>query len=149
VSPRTRKVLPTIEPIVPVAGTPLLNDPQWVYEPLEPPVPRAFHRNLVDAAVAEAEFPWIRSSSTSSGGSRSASRCFSRPGRPDARELFAQTVERLLQLRDRGLVRFPEGRIARNEQGAYLMVGPCDLTEAGRRPRADDRRLGPRPPPAS
>ena len=26
----------------------------------------------------------------------------------DARELFAQTVERLLQLRDRGLVRFPE-----------------------------------------
>jgi ATP-dependent DNA ligase len=33
VSPRTRKVLPTIEPIVPVAGTPLLNDPRWIYEP--------------------------------------------------------------------------------------------------------------------
>jgi hypothetical protein len=67
----------------------------------------------------------------------------------DTRELFAQTVERLLQLRDRGLVRFPEGRIAMNAQGAYLMVGPCDLTEAGRRAIERDRRLGPRPPPAS
>ena len=66
----------------------------------------------------------------------------------NARELFAQTAERLLQLRARGWVRFPDGRIARNEQGAYLMVGPCDLTEAGRRALADDRRLGPRPPPA-
>jgi hypothetical protein len=67
----------------------------------------------------------------------------------DAREVFAQTVERLLQLRARGWVRFPEGRIARNEQGVYLMVGPCDLTEAGRRALGDNRRLGPRPPPAS
>jgi bifunctional non-homologous end joining protein LigD len=32
-SPRTRKALPTIEPIVPVTGTPLLYDPQWIYEP--------------------------------------------------------------------------------------------------------------------
>jgi hypothetical protein len=67
----------------------------------------------------------------------------------DAREVFAQTVEQLVQLRARGWVRFPDGRIARNEQGAYLMVGPCDLTEAGRRALADDRRLGPRPPAAS
>lgn len=62
----------------------------------------------------------------------------------DAREGFAATVERLVQLRARGWARFPDGRIARNEQGAYLMVGPCDLTEAGRRALADDRRLGPR-----
>ena len=62
----------------------------------------------------------------------------------NARALFAETVERLLKLRARGWVRFPDGRIARNEQGAYLMVGPCDLTEAGRRALADDRRLGPR-----
>jgi hypothetical protein len=62
----------------------------------------------------------------------------------DARQQFAGTVERLLKLRERGWVRFPDGRIARNEQGAYLMVGPCDLTEAGRRALADDRRLGPR-----
>jgi hypothetical protein len=53
----------------------------------------------------------------------------------NARELFAGTVKRLLRLRERGWVRFPNGRIARNEQGAYLMVGPCDLTEAGRRAR--------------
>jgi hypothetical protein len=33
VSPRTRKALPTIEPIVPVTGSPLLHDPQWIYEP--------------------------------------------------------------------------------------------------------------------
>jgi hypothetical protein len=62
----------------------------------------------------------------------------------DARSVFAGRVDRLLQLRTRGWVRFPDGRIARNEQSAYLMVGPCDLTEAGRRALADDRRLGPR-----
>jgi bifunctional non-homologous end joining protein LigD len=33
VSPRTRTALPTIEPIVPVTGTPLLHDPRWIYEP--------------------------------------------------------------------------------------------------------------------
>jgi ATP-dependent DNA ligase len=33
VSPRTRKVVPTIQPIVPVTGTPLLHDPHWIYEP--------------------------------------------------------------------------------------------------------------------
>ena len=62
----------------------------------------------------------------------------------DAREQFAITVERLLKLRERGWARFPDGRIAQNEKGTYLMVGPCDLTEAGRRAIADDRRLGPR-----
>jgi hypothetical protein len=64
----------------------------------------------------------------------------------NARALFADTVELLLKLRGRGWVRFPDGRIARNEQGACLIVGPCDLTEAGRRALADDRRLGPRSP---
>ena len=62
----------------------------------------------------------------------------------NARELFAHAVERLLKLRACGCVRFPDGRIARNQQGAYLMVGPCDLSEAGRRALEDDRRLGPR-----
>jgi bifunctional non-homologous end joining protein LigD len=33
VSPRTRKVLPTIDPIVVVAGLPPMHDPQWIYEP--------------------------------------------------------------------------------------------------------------------
>ena len=69
-----------------------------------------------------------------------------RPGdrTENAREIFAVIVEGLLRLRQRGWVRFPDGRIARNEQRAYLMVGPCDLTEAGRRAVEDDRRLGPR-----
>jgi hypothetical protein len=62
----------------------------------------------------------------------------------NARELFPETVERLLRLRERGWVRFPDGRVTRNAHGAYLMVGPCDLTEAGRRALSDDRRLGPR-----
>jgi hypothetical protein len=62
----------------------------------------------------------------------------------NAPEHFARTAERLLELRARGWVRFPDGRITRSEQGVYLMVGPCDLTEAGHRALADDRRLGPR-----
>jgi hypothetical protein len=33
VSPRTSTALPTIEPIVPVAGAPPLHDPRWIYEP--------------------------------------------------------------------------------------------------------------------
>ena len=32
-SPRTRKVIPTIEPIIVVPGSPPLHDPQWIYEP--------------------------------------------------------------------------------------------------------------------
>jgi bifunctional non-homologous end joining protein LigD len=33
VSPRVRKVLPLIEPILVVAGSPPLHDPRWIYEP--------------------------------------------------------------------------------------------------------------------
>jgi bifunctional non-homologous end joining protein LigD len=33
VSPRTRIALPNIDPIVPVAGSPPLHDPRWIYEP--------------------------------------------------------------------------------------------------------------------
>jgi bifunctional non-homologous end joining protein LigD len=33
VSPRTRTALPTIEPIVPIAGAPPMHDPRWLYEP--------------------------------------------------------------------------------------------------------------------
>jgi hypothetical protein len=59
----------------------------------------------------------------------------------DARALFAETVGRLLKLRARGWVRFTDGRIARTQEGAYLMVGPCDLTEAGRQALGEGRRL--------
>lgn len=34
-SPRTQRVLPTIEPIVVVAGSTAPHDPQWIYEPEE------------------------------------------------------------------------------------------------------------------
>jgi hypothetical protein len=30
----------------------------------------------------------------------------------------------------------------KSQLGRYLMAGPCDLTEAGRRALEDDRRLG-------
>jgi hypothetical protein len=33
VSPRTSKALPTIEPVVPIPGSPPMHDPQWIYEP--------------------------------------------------------------------------------------------------------------------
>lgn len=32
-SPRTTRTLPTIEPVVPVLGSPPLSDPKWLYEP--------------------------------------------------------------------------------------------------------------------
>jgi hypothetical protein len=35
----------------------------------------------------------------------------------DARALFAETVKRLLKLRERGWVRFTDGRIARSQHG--------------------------------
>jgi ATP-dependent DNA ligase len=33
VSPRTRKILPIVDPIVAVARSPPLQDPRWIYEP--------------------------------------------------------------------------------------------------------------------
>lgn len=63
----------------------------------------------------------------------------------DAAEgLFDVLVDHLRQLRDRGLLRLEEGRIMKSQRGAYLMAGPCDLTDAGRRALEQDRRLGPR-----
>ncbi len=59
--------------------------------------------------------------------------------------LFDVLVDNLRSLRDRGLLRLDEGRIMRTQLGAYLMAGPCDLTEAGHGALEHDRRLGPRP----
>jgi hypothetical protein len=63
----------------------------------------------------------------------------------EGREAFQATVLLLLELRARGWVRVPDGRIARDAEGKAILAGPCDLTEAGRRALEDDRRLGPRP----
>jgi hypothetical protein len=60
------------------------------------------------------------------------------------RDAFQSTVELLLQLRSQGWVRVPDGRIARDGAGQLMLVGPCDLTEAGRRALELDRQLGPR-----
>jgi len=61
----------------------------------------------------------------------------------DAAEgVFDVLVEHLRRLRDRELLRLDEGRIMKSQLGRYLMAGPCDLTEAGRRALEDDRRLG-------
>jgi len=66
---------------------------------------------------------------------------------PEAQLVFHGIVVRLLQLRDRGLVRLPAGRVGTNSKGVVIMVGPCDLTEVGGRALRRDRELGPRPPP--
>jgi hypothetical protein len=66
------------------------------------------------------------------------------PG-PAGRDAFQGTISLLLELRARGWIRLPDGRISRDRDGMAMLAGPCDLTEAGRRALEDDRRLGPRP----
>jgi hypothetical protein len=67
----------------------------------------------------------------------------------EGRAAFQSLVDNLLRLRSIGLVRLPEGRVMRSEDGSYLMAGPCDLTPAGIAALAKDRSLGPRPPQGS
>jgi hypothetical protein len=57
---------------------------------------------------------------------------------------FAITVNHLLRLRDLGLIRLDDGRIMQSQSGRYLLAGPCDVTDAGRRALEQDRGLGPR-----
>jgi len=63
----------------------------------------------------------------------------------DHTDPFVLVIERLLQLRQLGLVRVEDGRIMKSQVGRYLMAGPCDLTDAGRRLLEQEERLGPRP----
>lgn len=70
-------------------------------------------------------------------------------GTTSAKQEFQDTVARLLGLRERGLVQFSDGRIGRTEAGEYLLIGPCDLTPAGRLALERDRSLGPRSPSSS
>ena len=57
---------------------------------------------------------------------------------------FEALVGHLIELRERGVLRLEERRILRSRDGRHLLAGPCDVTEAGRRALAHDRRLGPR-----
>jgi hypothetical protein len=67
-----------------------------------------------------------------------------RPADVEAPQTFAGLVEQLLRLRERGLIGLPDNHISRSQRGLFLMVGPCDLTPAGREALQRDRRLGPR-----
>ncbi len=68
-----------------------------------------------------------------------------RPGAAtdSARRAFEALVGHLRELRDRGLIDLPERHLAQAEDieaGAYLLAGPCHLTEAGRMALAEFRR---------
>jgi len=68
-----------------------------------------------------------------------------RPGnQPRPGQDFDWLVVHLLELRQRGLVRFPDSRISKREDGRVLAIGPVDLTTEGREALERDRRLGPR-----
>ena len=64
----------------------------------------------------------------------------------EAEAAFLRTVSLLHQLRERGLIRYLDGHVAKRESGPYLMVGPVQLTAAGQAALARDRSLGERPP---
>jgi hypothetical protein len=70
-----------------------------------------------------------------------------RPGSGSSKgDQFAQLVEQLRSLRDRGMIRLPDSRIMREQAGPLLAAGPCDLTRRGRQALQQDRRgLDPRP----
>ena len=68
-----------------------------------------------------------------------------RPGAPteQARRMFESLVGQLRELGQRGLLDMPERSVtqaADAEAGAYLMAGPCFLTDAGRAELALFRR---------
>jgi hypothetical protein len=76
-----------------------------------------------------------------------------RPGAAteSARRSFETLVGHLREIRDRGLIDLPDRHVAQTEggqAGAYLLAGPCHVTEAGRLALAEfrrgDRRTGDR-----
>jgi hypothetical protein len=52
---------------------------------------------------------------------------------------FAQLVEQLRSLRDRGMIRLPDRRIMRGQGGPLLVAGPCELTRKGWQALDQDR----------
>jgi ATP-dependent DNA helicase RecQ len=72
----------------------------------------------------------------------------------ESRATFEALVSQLRQLKGRGLIDMPDPSVAPagEQAGAYLLVGPCSLTDAGREAlrqlrgerRAAERRLGER-----
>jgi hypothetical protein len=81
----------------------------------------------------------------------SGERVFRPGGSESARRVFEALVVHLRELRQRGLIDMPERSVAHaadTDTGAYLMAGPCFLTEAGRAALQDfrnpERRQGDR-----
>jgi hypothetical protein len=64
----------------------------------------------------------------------------------EAEEAFREVVVRLVRLRDREQVSYLDGHVTTTKAGIYLMVGPVQLTPAGKAMLEHDQRLGPRPP---
>ena len=65
---------------------------------------------------------------------------------PVSRAEFQSMVQRIYQLRTRGLIHFLDNHVSRSEAGDYLLIGPCTLSREGRAALTRDRQLGPRPP---
>lgn len=63
----------------------------------------------------------------------------------DAEETFGEVVAVLGVLRDRGLVNYRDEHVTRSGSGIFLVVGPVQLTPAGKDALERDQRLGPRP----
>jgi hypothetical protein len=81
----------------------------------------------------------------------SGERVFRPGGSESARRIFEALVHHLRELHDRGLIDMPDRSVAHaaeTEGGAYLMAGPCFLTDVGRAAleefRNADRRRGDR-----
>ncbi len=73
----------------------------------------------------------------------SGERVFRPGGSQSGRRTFEALVHQLLELRDRGLIDMPDRSVAQAADagaGAYLMAGPCFLTDAGRAALDDFRR---------
>ena len=64
----------------------------------------------------------------------------------DAEETFREVVALLSVLRSRGLVDYRDEHVTKTGSGIYLVVGPVQLTPAGKDVLERDLRLGPRPP---
>lgn len=70
-----------------------------------------------------------------------------RPGAgSNAGDHFAQLLEQLRSLRDRGMIRLPDSRIMRGQRGPVRDAGPCKLTSKGLQGLEQDRG-GPAPRP--
>ena len=63
-----------------------------------------------------------------------------RPGSgSNERDRFAQLLDQLRSLRDRCMIRLPDSRIMRGQEGPLLGAGPCELTRKGRLALEQDR----------